>query len=86
MEWAFHMRLRGQVKEGRKGQGDAIGIILVGSGFVLGEGVVSIVGLVLRTAGVPQSCVWCLEGGLLVLITIKFHVNNPPLLYSTLHA
>lgn len=40
-----------------------IGLVIVASGFVLGEGVVSIVGLVLRTFGVGVvSCWGCLEG------------------------
>lgn len=47
----------------RTGKEGGIGLVIVASGFVLGEGVVSIVGLVLRTFGVGVvSCWGCLEG------------------------
>lgn len=38
--------------------GSEIRIIIVASGFVLGEGVASIVGLVLRTCGVGAATCW----------------------------
>ena len=53
-EYAFRQRLE------RMGQSedDAIHIIIIASGFVLGEGVVSVVGLVLRTLGVGAASCW----------------------------
>lgn len=56
-EYVYRKRLREQ-----GGEQSDIGIILVGSGFVLGEGVISIVSLVLKSFGVPSSCFGCLEG------------------------
>ena len=45
------------------GKEDGIGLVIIASGFVLGEGVVSIVGLVLKTFGVGVASCWgCLEG------------------------
>jgi len=40
-----------------------IGLIIIASGFVLGEGVMSIVGLILQTFGVSVASCWgCLHG------------------------
>jgi len=68
IEFIYHRR-RSQQKLSLKGEGrqvDAdhgIGLVIIASGFVLGEGVVSIVGLVLKTFGVGViSCWGCLEG------------------------
>jgi uncharacterized oligopeptide transporter (OPT) family protein len=45
-----------------KGSGD-IRLIIVASGFVLGEGVISVVSLVLRTFGVGVASCWgCSHG------------------------
>lgn len=64
VEHVYHTRARRKLKQmgGGNNNDGAITIILVGSGFVLGEGVISIVGLVLKTFGVPSSCFACLEG------------------------
>lgn len=59
VEYVYRRRLR---QNGEGAPGSDITIILVGSGFVLGEGVISIVGLVLKSFGVPSSCIGCLEG------------------------
>lgn len=59
VEYVYRRRLR---QTGGGAPGSDITIILVGSGFVLGEGVISIVGLVLKSFGVPSSCIGCLEG------------------------
>lgn len=59
IEYVYHRRVQ---RRGVDGSADAITIILVGSGFVLGEGVASIASLVLKTLGVPSSCFACLEG------------------------
>jgi uncharacterized oligopeptide transporter (OPT) family protein len=59
IEYVYHRQVQSR---GTDGSTDVITIILVGSGFVLGEGVMSIVSLVLKTLGVPSSCFACLEG------------------------
>lgn len=59
IQHVYHKQIQ---KRGAEGGSDAIAIILVGSGFVLGEGVMSIASLVLKTLGVPSSCFGCLEG------------------------
>jgi len=58
IEYVYHRRV---CKRGAEAM-DAITIILVGSGFVLGEGVMSIVSLILKTFGIPSSCFGCIEG------------------------
>lgn len=44
--------------EGEREGGESIRLIVIASGFVLGEGVISIVSLVLRTAGVGAASCW----------------------------
>lgn len=55
-------RRRMERKHGGKGHGgeggESIRLIVIASGFVLGEGVISIVSLVLRTAGVGAASCW----------------------------
>ena len=47
---------------GNKDLGE-IGIVIIASGFVLGEGVASILNLILRMLGVGQTSCWgCVEG------------------------
>ena len=58
IEYVYHRRVQMLGAEGSS----AIIIILVGSGFVLGEGVMSIASLILKTLGVPSSCFACVEG------------------------
>lgn len=56
IEYVYHTRVS-------RGGGADIRVIVVASGFVLGEGVVSIVSLVLRTCGVGViSCFGCSPG------------------------
>lgn len=51
---------RTRVSKGNKGD---IRIIVIASGFVLGEGVISVVSLILKTAGIGAiSCVGCSPG------------------------
>ena len=48
---------------GNSGSSKDIRLIIVASGFVLGEGIISIVSLVLKTLGVgPASCMGCGTG------------------------
>lgn len=50
-------------KHGRTQGGNGIRLIIIASGFVLGEGTFSIVSLVLKTAGVGVASCWgCAEG------------------------
>ena len=51
MEYVYHRRQKG-------GENQGVGLIIVASGFVLGEGVLSIVGLVLRTMGIGAASCW----------------------------
>ncbi|KAG8898595.1 hypothetical protein FRC00_002601 [Tulasnella sp. 408] len=53
--WARSRRL----KENKSG---GVEIIIVASGFVLGEGVISVVGLLLKTFGISGSCWGCSDG------------------------
>jgi uncharacterized oligopeptide transporter (OPT) family protein len=55
-EYVYHKRFA-------KDRGD-IWLIVVASGFVLGEGVTSIIGLVLRTCGVGVAVCWGCSSGL----------------------
>ena len=55
-EYIYYRRMGGKEKGG-------IRLIIIASGFVLGEGVISIVSLVLRTFGVGvASCAGCIPG------------------------
>jgi len=57
VEYVYHRRVE------RTGQGSNIKLIIVASGLVLGEGVTSIITLILKTAGVGVvSCVGCGTG------------------------
>jgi len=56
-EYVYHRRLE------RSGEGSDIKLIIVASGLVLGEGVTSVITLVLKTAGVGViSCIGCETG------------------------
>ena len=56
IEYLYYRRMGGKEKGG-------IRLIIIASGFVLGEGVVSIVSLILRTWGVGVvSCAGCIPG------------------------
>lgn len=58
IEYVYHRR-----RKGGHAEEHGIGLVIVASGFVLGEGVVSIVGLVLKTFGVGVASCWgCLDG------------------------
>lgn len=61
----FAMRRRTRMQGGRASSHlENIGLIIVASGFVLGEGLASIVGLVVKSAGGgPLSCWGCDLGG-----------------------
>lgn len=57
IELYYHSRIN------KKGKAGDIRLIVIASGFVLGEGVISVVTLVLRTAGVGVvSCAGCGHG------------------------
>lgn len=59
VEFVYHRR---QSARGEK-HGEDIGLIIIASGFVLGEGVVSIAGLAFKTFGIGVASCWgCLEG------------------------
>jgi uncharacterized oligopeptide transporter (OPT) family protein len=56
MEYIFRTRISAKRKDG----GSDIRLIVIASGFVLGEGVTSVISLVLRTCGVGViSCAGC---------------------------
>lgn len=57
IEYLYHRRV------GKAGGAD-IRLIVIASGFVLGEGVVSVVTLVLRTCGVGVASCWGCSGGI----------------------
>ena len=57
IEYWYHRRV------GKAGGAD-IRLIVIASGFVLGEGVVSVVSLVLRTFGVGVASCWGCGGGI----------------------
>lgn len=64
IEYVYHRRLAqvGKAK-GMEGHGSDIRLIVVASGFVLGEGVISVVSLILRTFDVGvASCLGCVPG------------------------
>lgn len=63
VEYLYRRRLARKYGEGGAGNqhgegGESIRLIVIASGFVLGEGVISIVSLVLRTAGVGAASCW----------------------------
>ena len=66
IEFLYHRRLAVQAKaKGLEGHdtGNDIKLIVVASGFVLGEGVISVVSLLLRTFNVGVASCWgCLPG------------------------
>lgn len=57
IEYWYHRRVA-------KTGGEDIRLIVIASGFVLGEGVVSIVSLVLRTWGIGVASCWGCGGGI----------------------
>jgi uncharacterized oligopeptide transporter (OPT) family protein len=60
IEFVYHTRLR---NKDRHGHASDIKLIIIASGFVLGEGVISVVSLLLRTFDVGVvSCWGCLPG------------------------
>lgn len=66
IQFLYHRRLVSQAKaKGMEGHtsGSDIRLIVVASGFVLGEGVISVVSLILRTFNVGVvSCLGCVPG------------------------
>lgn len=63
IEHVYRRRLAAKAPGGRIREGDDIRIIVVASGFVLGEGVVSVVTLALRSFHVGVASCWgCVEG------------------------
>ena len=58
-EYIYHTRRASRGKDG-----DSIGLIVVASGFVLGEGVMSIFCLLLRTYGVGVASCWGCDFGM----------------------
>ena len=47
-----------RIRRGSKGRGDDITLVVIASGFVLGEGLVSVVTLILRSWGIGVSSCW----------------------------
>lgn len=77
LELVYHRRLAARARAERKAPASAsdIRLIVVASGFVLGEGVISVVSLVLKSFGVgaiscwgcvPGACAGCSASGLLL--------------------
>lgn len=53
-----------RARQKSKGRGDDITLVVVASGFVLGEGIISIVALILRSCGIGVSSCWGCGHGL----------------------
>lgn len=63
IEFVYHRRQSRLKQSGNTHSGNDIRLIVIASGFVLGEGVISVVSLVLKTFGVGVvSCWGCVPG------------------------